>query len=164
MARGRGGTRLQKQWGGATLDAAVISTAPTLLTSFSSGVNPSTILRTMGALAVNATPDGASDTDIISVGLGVVSDRAIATGSTAMPSPTDDADYPWVWLIHIPLRAVSATLIENTAGIITVVRDFDTRGMRRMKSGEELALVAEENTGEFGTVDVGGGFRFLFGL
>ena len=96
-------------------------------------VNPETLLRLIGHYAIGPTSaPTAGDGCIISQGIGVVSTDVAGVGSSAMPDPAAEPEYPWVaWW--------SDTFFFNSTGLEggadpnrRAERTFDIRTMRKI--------------------------------
>ncbi len=100
-----------------------------------------TIVRTRGELvlgmatALDARMHGA-------FGLINVSADATAVGITALPGPLTDGELDWhVW---VPLNLWSVDAAEDAAGILqNRIIPFDSRGMRKIKSGSTVVGILE---------------------
>ena len=126
-----------------------------------------TVLRMLGSYLI--LPEGTlaiGDQYGIGIGIGVVSSDAFTLGSSALPDPLGEPEYPWLFWVDHQIAIVSATLIENTNSDAAVVRgSFDVRSMRKMKPQQTLAMVVQASV-LAGSVDVRvmlGRTRVLFG-
>lgn len=125
--------------------------------------DPFTVIRMIGEVSVSPDEAGvvAGDSAIVTFGIGVVSSDAAAVGSTAMPDPGAEADYPWLWwhgvTLHFP--AVGEALQQ---GVRTI--QVESKGMRKVGAGQALALVVQYvDVSGFPPVDVLAAVRFLVG-
>ena len=61
--------------------------------------DPVTILRTLGEVLVALAQTGvvAGDQVFVTIGLGLFSSDAVAVGPTAVPEPSDEAEFDWLW-------------------------------------------------------------------
>ena len=105
-----------------------------------------TIRRTVGHLSISSDQEAALETPIAAVGMIVVSDAAAAIGVTAIPGPlTDESDDGWfVW------QSAVITQGANTSRESRVF-PFDSRGMRRVEQGFQIAVVLETGA-TFGSI------------
>ncbi len=167
QTRGRG-ARLRKSWEASLgFDQAAISTTQAELGGFTIGegtIGDTTVLRVRGNILVAASPNAAADSDILGLGLIVVTESARTAGGAALPGPLNDVGNDgWFWHQFVPLDAVILTAgIAELGG--TVVRvEIDAKAMRRVPTDYAVVLVAELQTGDMGSVNVTGQFRILFG-
>ena len=105
------------------------------------GEAPVTLVRTRGHWKIRpATFSGAVQIIRAALGLIVVSADAFAIGVTAMPGPIDNAENDWiVWsplALSVPAAAITGQLSDADAVI-------DSRGMRKLKGGDVLAVVID---------------------
>ncbi len=107
---------------------------------------PGTILRVRGDmwLAFSATTT-ALDQAEVTFGLALVSADAAVLGSTAVPDPGGDPDFPWLWWKSVSM--FSTFVIDGTgsdnSGQLMLRIPVDTKAMRRFKPGTALAFVAQ---------------------
>ncbi len=160
MANGaRGGhTRQRKTWDVlvatntlATADATFVGG------SITSNVGALTVLRQIGGYLLSPTPGGtfvAGDgcritlgigvfaADAFALGIGVFAADAFALGPTAMPEPSQEAEFPWLyWRQHNFLFAGAGPGGDE---ITAHVREtFDSRSMRKFKAREAVGWVMQ---------------------
>ena len=163
---GRPAARQRKHWHQLQNSSIIELTGngTTLIDSFdASGREPYTVLRMVGE--VSASPDEAAvvagDSCIITFGIGVVSTDAAALGSTAMPDPGAEADYPWLWwhgaTMHFP--AIGEAL-QNAVRVLPV----QSKAMRKVAAGQSLvAVVQYVDVSGFPPIDILTAVRFLIG-
>ncbi len=158
------GKAMTKQWTGGVSDNIAITTTQILLARRSpAGGGDATILRNRGSFLVIAEPDAATDTDIVALGLIVVSTEAAGVGGASLPGPLNNPGADWLWHKFIGLDAIVATAgAVNALSLIERV-EMDSKGMRKVTVQEELVLVGEVNSGDFSVVAINGGFRTLWG-
>ena len=139
----RGRTIDFKQWtaipgGSLNLSANGTSGGPGLL-AFSI---PATILRVRGHVHVAMLAGGLTATDEAEVvfGLGIFSSDAVALGSTALPDPSAEAEYPWMWYGEATMYSPNADFGDPR---IQVHIPIDTKAMRKVKPAESLTMVAQ---------------------
>ncbi len=97
-----------------------------------------TVRRTRGM--ISAFSDTSSLNEIVGAfGMVVVSSTAVAVGATAIPGPiTDESDDGWfVW---VPFVAMGSQSAGGQAGYRA---DFDSKAMRTVDEGFEIAVVFE---------------------
>ncbi len=136
------GPRMQKHWHSIGPGSIGFTANATFLAGSLNLDGPFTVIRMLGEyiVGVDAAPT-AQDAARISVGIGVVSVDATVVGSTAMPDPGGEPDYPWLYWAEHPLFFVDTSLAgEETRSLR---RSFDIRSMRKMKPREALAMVIE---------------------
>ena len=115
-----------------------------------SGEAPVTLVRTRGQWHIRLASFPGAGISIMraAMGLIVVSTDAFAIGVTALPGPLSDPENDWiVW-------SPSALSFPGSVGegfILDARMDFDSRGMRKLKLGDVLAVMFEI------TSDVAGG-------
>ncbi len=143
MANGHRGRRMAKEWiNSLTAGNSFTADATAILGSVSFNV-PGTVLRMIGEyiIAPTAAPV-AGDEAVISIGIGFVSGDAFTLGSTAMPDPGAEPQFPWLfWSSHV-LR-YTTTALPADLGVGTLRRQFDIKSMRKFKPRETLVMVAE---------------------
>ena len=144
MANGRSrGARQAKTWTalpGTTNDLTADGT--TLFGFFSSGA-PFTVLRMLGEYVINPTSAPVTgDSCVITVGIAVVSSDAAALGSTAMPDPDGEPDFPWLYWAQHPLSYPS-TEVQVKTGVGALRHTFDVRSMRKIQTRQSVAMVVE---------------------
>jgi len=127
------------------------------------GDRPETVLRCRGELLVVATPDAVTDSDFVGLGIIVLHQNSIGVGGTSVPGPINDSGADWLWFSIVPIDAVGATAIAGDSVGAVVRVPIDSKAMRVMRSEMGLALVAELSSGDFASVTLTGGFRFLLG-
>ncbi len=116
-------------------------------TSMAAGVlsftGPGTILRCRGFVQAHFDSTAQiSDTMTLTFGLGLVSTDAAVVGSSAMPDPGGNSDYPWLWWGSMRLRSELAAG-PSAWGISAQRLEIDTKAMRRIKPEQTLVLVVE---------------------
>ena len=100
-------------------------------------------MRLIGEYTIAATSaPAASDEVVIGVGIGVVSTDAAGAGSSAMPDPLGEPEYPWLyWKAH-PLF-FAGTDPEGAGQNYSLRQSFDVKSMRKLKPRESLVLVLQ---------------------
>jgi len=154
--------RKTKVWAASLLGGSVsIVGNSTNLLSGQLQVNQSrTILRLRGNwyVAFSATTV-ALDEALITVGVGIFSTDAVVLGSTAMPDPGSEPDFPW--LFYDTVRVFSPFVIDGTgsddSGVLIHRAVVDSRAMRKMKPGQAVAAVVQYQDAN-GTPPVSVGF------
>jgi len=104
-------------------------------------LRPFTIVRTRGFLHVHSDQEAASENYGGSIGYSVVSDQAVAIGITAVPTPTTDrgSDLFFVY------ESLWSRLVVTPAGtgVGAVFIQYDSKAMRKVEDGQDLAVVIE---------------------
>jgi len=123
-----------------------------------------TLLRSRGNVLLSATPDAATDSDMVGLGLIVVHSNAVAVGGTALPGPLNDMGADWLWHQFVPLNAGGDTALDDPSfGQYTRYIEIDSRAMRRVPPDHEVVLMGELSVGDFASVIFQAGIRLLFG-
>ena len=139
-------------------DGADGSFAPIAIVSFGASIGPTkailsgglvllepalTLVRTRGAFVLSMLASGGATNEVTGAfGMIVVSSDAFAVGVTAVPGPLTDIENDWV--VYEPFALSSeATNPAADSQISNWKRQFDSRGMRKLKFGEVLAFVIE---------------------
>ena len=127
------------------------------------GERVETILRTRGNLVVEATPDAATDSDILGLGLAVLSQNAITVGGASVPGPINDGGFDFFWYQLVCLSAGGATAVGSANILCNRIIEIDSKAMRKLGTEQGIALIAEIASGDFALVTVTASFRFLLG-
>ena len=116
-----------------------------------------TVRRTRGRFMFASDQGSATEEVRGAWGAVVVTDAAAAIGITAIPGPiTDASDDNWfVWESFFSMLANVAT--GNIAATNEPMSDFDSKAMRKVATGFQLAFVVENASGSTG-------FRFSLGV
>jgi len=102
-----------------------------------------TLVRTRGLFSILVTNSGTSDAIIqVTMGIIVVQLEAFNAGLLSIPTPRTDRDRPWVVWQNLHVVAVAANPDQGAFGTFAS-QAVDSRGMRKMKSDEVLAVVFE---------------------
>ena len=126
---------------------------------------PTTIMRYLLEYLIAPTAGGtfaAGDRCLIGVGIGVNNTEAVAVGSTAMPDPIDDVDFPWLyWAVHA-IHFVTATESDQL-GSQMVRAQVDVKGMRKLRVSDSVFTVVqyEDLSGTPPMTIIGGTARIL---
>ena len=146
---GRSGTAPKRQIGNAAVSAEIDGLTTTIGIAkavYSFGllvtVDALTIVRTRGQFGVRVAAASSGNSIIRGVlGLIVVSSDAFAAGIGSLPGPLSDSGNDWfVWA---PFTLLFDDVIANNDSKYVTAVDFDSRGMRKMKFGQEIALILE---------------------
>ena len=103
---------------------------------------PATILRVRGHVRVAFLAAGLTATDEAQVvfGLGLFSSDAVALGSTALPDPSAEAEFPWMWYGEATMYSPNADFGDP---LVSVHLEIDTKAMRKVQPGKSLAMVLQ---------------------
>ncbi len=148
MARGRvlvrPGKKIDfKSWTAIPSVQEVIITDSTVSGAGLAFSEPATILRCRGEILVHLEATlGIGDSVKFGFGLGVISSDAFTLGATAMPDPSGDADYPWVYWTEITLGSESVA-VEQASGIQNLRIPVDSKAMRKMKPAETFCWIIQ---------------------
>ncbi len=138
--------RRRAQWSEVLVQSQVIALAAVqtfgAVNIGSAFLEQQTLVRLRGNARVTLDPGAAADTMIVGLGIGVVSEDAFAVGGVlSVPSPTDDADWSWIWhQLFVLGPTIGATPQE--AGInqhASVV--IDSKAQRKVGPNEVLFMV-----------------------
>ena len=146
MAHSRG-RRTDKAW--VILPGDMIQSSATGTKLFAGSIafsSPGTILRCRGRIS-GTFDETAQVGDFLTTtfGLGIVSTDAATLGATAMPDPSGDGDYPWLWWETMDLRS-SVAAAPTAYGPSAKELEIDTKAMRRVKPGQSLVMVMEHSS------------------
>ena len=161
------GARLRKTWCRVNFPAVGLTTTQAVLASC--GVSElsaidATVLRTRGDLLIAAIPDASTDSDVVGLGMAIVTDNARAAGGTSLPGPiNDESSDVWFWHRYVPLDAVSLTAGDPTAITLNVRVEIDSKAMRKLVADQDAVLMAELVSGAFQNVAILGGIAVLLG-
>ena len=116
----------------------------TSLTAAALAKRPFTITRTIGSLYVRSDQVAAIEDPFGALGMMVVSEKAVATGATAVPDPVTQAGSD-EWFVYQTFY-VGGNSTAN-AGRDWAVYHFDSRAQRKVQDGENIVVVlANANT------------------
>ncbi len=128
---------------GASLRGTALGTV-SLLTIVAAG----TLVRSRGMLTAAVQASGSNQNTIVGVlGIIVVSVEAFTAGLASIPTPITDSGRPWVVWQPFGLYADGTTLGE-AATLSATSEAFDSRGMRKLKANDVLAVVFEACQGD----------------
>ncbi len=159
------GPRMSKHWhalnGGET---HFVANATSLTSAFVFEADPGTVIRMLGEYVISPTAaPTVADAATLTVGIGIVSADAAELGATAMPDPSTEPEYPWMyWASHAVHYASTEVDPSSRAGSIR--HSFDIRSMRKFKPREALAFVVqyEDTAGNPPLTFMAGKTRILF--
>ena len=131
-----------------TLGAAATAVITNLSPATILALRPFTIVRTRGELFVRSDQSAATEDFVVSMGYSVVTDQAIAIGVTAVPTPRTDqsSDQYFVYeTVCGQFSLVGTSVVENFTS-----RTFDSKAMRKVEDGQDIAFVVEAGLIGFG--------------
>ncbi len=145
--RGSHGGRVidMKQWLGLPGLSTTVSTDTTFGAGQIAFTAPFTILRMIipGGLFMFDENHMVNDTITFTIGIGVISTDAVA--ANALPDPSSEANYPWLWWTSFDLIAISTFATEPLGSTVFRVPPLDSRSMRKVKPGQSLITIFETN-------------------
>ena len=160
--------RRPRQWFDADLefDSLTVGTALVDQLSFAGDeVRTLTVTRLIIDMILVPTSISASNVGIIqcTLGVGVATTVAVTAGVTALPSPTDNAEFPargWLY------KGMTFLMMDNTTGSIEIlvpgIRHLDLGAMRKIDNGLLFAVAEIELvSGTAFQCDLRGHVRFL---
>jgi len=103
---------------------------------------PFTIVRVRGILLIASDQAGTSEFQALSYGHIVVSDEAAAAGIASVPTPESEGSSDF----HVYEQAVARWQLNSAVGFdgaVGMVKEFDSKAMRKVDIGEQIAAVAE---------------------
>ncbi len=132
--------RLTEWFGSADISAATALAAATFnfsqsLTATELAKRPFTVTRTIGSIWVASDQNAQFEDAFGAIGFIVVSDKAVATGVTALPDPITQESSD-EWFVYRAFKAgIQGTLQEFTE------HQFDSRAQRKVGDGEDIAVM-----------------------
>jgi len=104
-------------------------------------LRPFTIVRTRGYLHIHSDQFAATEDQAITYGEIVVSDQAVAAGAASIPAPEANAGSDF----HVFEQLVNSFLFLSAVGtqVHGFGRSFDSKAMRKVDLGEDLAIMIE---------------------
>jgi len=136
-----------------------------LLTTAEKALRPFTVVRTRGVFHINSDQAAVTEDQSLALGFCVVSDQAAAIGIAALPTPITDQESD-LWFVYEQLMNsflfLSAVGVGSSTGAF---KEYDSRAMRKVQEGQDIAIVAESDIAGLGTgVDIRHGGRLLIKL
>ena len=140
-------TRRATQWlgidAGVTTFTAIGGTVLASLNAAALALRPFTVIRSHVELNIASDQQAATENQIGAYGICVVTDQALAIGNTAVPTPVTDSSSD-AWFVH--QWFMNAFRFSTAAGLDPVGGarfTIDSKAMRKVEEGFDLALVAE---------------------
>ena len=113
------------------------------LTTTLLALRPFTIVRTRGVFNVVSDQQAVGIENYgASFGMCVVSDQALAIGVTAVPTPETDKDSD-LWFVFESQTGVIKSGGTNVESVELRSTEFDSKAMRKIEEGQDLAFVIE---------------------
>ncbi len=146
----RGGTRQVRStvWGAILPTRTSFSGASVtvLFSGFSAAalaLRPFTIVRVRGLWHVSSDQEVADEVQHVALGFAVVSDQAIAAGVASVPTPFAEADSDLWFLYELQMTEFLLGSAVGFSGDFGVTREFESKAMRKVDDGQDLAIVME---------------------
>jgi len=124
--------------------------------AFSAVDQESTITRTIGTVTWSIDEDTAELAGSFAVGLGIFTGPAITAGVASLPSPEDDPNFEWLY--YFSTSVINPMNALRDGPVSGGYMPFDVKGQRVLRSGYQLAWIAESQVASI-TVGVNG--RYL---
>ncbi len=131
---------------------ALAPVTPVLFTGYSASIlalRPFTVVRTRGVMSVLSDQSSATESFHAAMGMAIVSDEALAVGVTAVPTPisSQDSDLFFVYEALIGrLQNASNVGFDGAGGQF---KTFDSKAMRKVEDGQDIAVSIESDTSPF---------------
>ena len=122
-----------------------------------------TLVRVRGSGQFRFRPAAANDVMIVGLGLIVVKEDAFSAGSTAIPSPIDDADTSWLWhRLFVPAVATQAFSATDPNQEWIENFEVDSKAQRILHPGDTIVWMADgiQSSGS-PTADIAAAVRIL---
>ena len=103
-------------------------------------LRPFTIVRSRFQAMIQSDQAGATEHQVGAVGLAVVSDEAATAGVASMPTPITEMASD-LWFVH--QLAMAAEFQSTTGGTPAGVFEIDSKAMRKVGIGQDIAVIAE---------------------
>jgi len=107
---------------------------------------PFTVVRVRGEVLVISDQIAAQEEGLMGLGFGVFSDTAVAAGVASLPDPiTNESDD--LWFVHkFVFNLITAS---GLGGNIGGIQSFDSKAMRKVEEGSDIAVVVSNASGVF---------------
>ena len=153
-----------KVWLGVNLDALTVAASSlNLLSSLNAtalALRPFTVLRSHLTILYTTDQSSAAETPFGALGMIVASDKAVATGITAVPTPITQSDGDFfVWQgLQEKYEFITGVGFQNVGTHYSV----DSKAMRKVQIDENVAIVQEQTSAVGAIIIIHG--RFLVQL
>ena len=135
-----------------------------VLTTAEKALRPFTVIRTRLIFHVASDQVSADETQACALGVAVVSDQAVAIGITAVPTPSTDRASD-LWLVFDEMYSrVTVGGTADSVGVYGVLRDVDSKAMRKVEEGSDIVIVQESDAGQSAGLNVAVAGRILIKL
>ena len=124
---------------------------------------PCTVVRTRGLILLGSDQRAATEDFEMIFGMSVVSDQAAAIGVTAVPTPVTDSNSDMFFVYEPVFGRISVTTDVGVVDPAGVSRYFDSKAMRKIEDGQNIAFSAETSATSDG-IFVTTSFRMLLKL
>jgi len=124
---------------------------------------PCTIVRTRGEIRLGSDQRAATEQYEMVFGMVVATEQAIAIGITALPTPVTDASSDMFFVYESVLGEITVTTDVGVVDPSGINRSFDSKAMRKVEDGQNVAFVAETSATSEG-VNLTTSFRMLLKL
>ena len=167
--RGRlGAPRRESVWGffGPTQTTLAAGSTPAFIAQLNAAADalrPFTIVRVRGYWYIESDQVAASELYGASLGMAIVSDQAAAIGVTAVPTPATDKGSDLFFLYEELMTSFQFLTAAGFEGNTGIGGKFDSKGMRKVKEGEDFITTIETPSISNGC-QVTVGYRFLMKL
>ncbi len=165
IRRGSGSIIAHKDWSAACIDGSDIDLALNTVAAFTMFTfsEPETFLRVRGEIYVELNGSAVNERATLACGLAVVSARAAAVGTTAIPRPGSEGVYPWIWHGWMNVSTLQEAAVVPDAAFSRL--SVDSKAMRKVKEDEVIILAFEicESVDQGGHLSVLAGLRALAG-
>ena len=135
-----------------SLAAASTAVISHVFTTEELALRPFTIVRTRGVWHGRSDQAGANENWHIGLSAAIISEQAIAVGVTAVPTPFTDQGSDLFFLYELMVsrvQVITAAGFESATGIML---PFDTKAMRKVEDGQDIALCQETSSLSAGVV------------
>ncbi len=137
-----------------TIAAAGTAVLIGVLNAAALALRPFTIIRSRGFVAINSDQAAISEDQEIGYGEAVTTEQATAIGVTAVPTPLTDSDSD-AWMVYEAMatnfRFLSSIGFESNGQLERII---DSKAMRKVESGFDLARTVETSATSEGVVVV----------
>ncbi len=112
------------------------------LTAAGLALRPFTIVRVRGVLHGRSDQQAAIERWGGTFAMSVVSEEALAAGATAVPAPEANRGSD-AFFVFETQAGVTGVASGTSTGELGLMKEFDSRAMRKVEEGQDLALVVE---------------------
>ena len=105
-----------------------------------------TITRTLGNVTAGIRVATAGSDAAVAVGLAVARNEAVTAGVGSLPSPESDPDFEWLYYDVMLFENGPQTANVGADNCASMIKPFDVRGQRILRTGYTLVWLAESQT------------------